>query len=658
MVDRLAWTLIHFVWEGALVAAVLAILLWSTRRASASLRYSLACAGLILLVACPVVTFFHLTPRGEVAPVAVVVRHATSHFTVGETIVPESPIFPIVVKIWALGVALLSVRFIGTLVHVERWKWRYTRPAAIEWQDRVDTLARRMGMTRGIRVLVSDRIGVPSAWGVFKAVVVLPASMLAQLSPAQVETILLHELAHIRRHDYLVNLIQTVLETALFYHPAVWWISSVVRREREHCCDDVVVSMADPMPYARALLHLEERRTMLPRPTLSAKGSNLMNRIARILGAKPAPIRISPLASTMAALGVLAAVMGGTLQAQAQGTKTKPQPVPPKVTKTTVKVRPVESKSKSKSKRIVIVKPAPAAPAKPAQVVRPAIVAHPVPTVRPGKPATAAAPAKPSVRKPAIVTGKVLKADGGMTTIISTPVITLVPSAKPATVTTPAAVSLFGKVNVSTTPAKDAKTVYGIVTTNATTTIANVSVQVNPKITTTVPARIDPFVTYRAPLTVVTTPQNPFIAKEVPVKAWNTQPFIKKFDERQFAALETKAFKDLNGQATWLSQMNKIDTATKFNWSTMKDFPWKVTATASQVIDIDLKNARLSETLRTLAKKGHLSMVINSGNYEDVTIVLTNVSITKAIDVISRAAGATFRLEGGVYYISPRKTAP
>lgn len=315
MVDRLGWTLIHFVWEGTAVALLLGLALLAARRTTASFRYTLALGALVLMVACPVVTFTLLTPT-----VTIVVSGDASYWA-GETIVGGSGALeklPLLVDLWAFGVGLLSIRLIGSLLHLEKWRRRWSRPASDAEQGHLDRLARRLGIRRRVALFLSERTEVPSAWGVLRPVIVLPLSMATSLSPAQVEGILLHELAHIRRHDYLVNLLQNIVETALFYHPAVWWVSAVIRREREHLCDDVAVAeLGDPVLYARALLYLEERR-QTPRPALSAKGGHLMNRIARILTPQPAPKRISPIGPTVAALSVLGLALGGALRADAQ----------------------------------------------------------------------------------------------------------------------------------------------------------------------------------------------------------------------------------------------------------------------------------------------------------------------------------------------------
>ena len=137
-----------------------------------------------------------------------------------------------------------------------------------------------------MRLLESTRVDVPTVIGWLTPVVLLPASALAGLTPQQIEAILAHELAHIRRHDYLVNLLQTLVETLLFYHPAVWWLSRRIRVERENCCDDLAVSLCgDPVAYAAALADLEELRSSNRTLALAATGGSLLQRVRRLLGA-------------------------------------------------------------------------------------------------------------------------------------------------------------------------------------------------------------------------------------------------------------------------------------------------------------------------------------------------------------------------------------
>jgi beta-lactamase regulating signal transducer with metallopeptidase domain len=138
---------------------------------------------------------------------------------------------------------------------------RGVREASAEWQRVAEHLSESLGLRRAVRLLESAAVEVPSVLGSLRPVILLPASTLTGLTPEQIEMVLAHELAHIRRHDFLVNLLQALVETLMFYHPAVWWMSRRVRIERENCCDDLAVAVCgNPLQYARALTRLEELR--------------------------------------------------------------------------------------------------------------------------------------------------------------------------------------------------------------------------------------------------------------------------------------------------------------------------------------------------------------------------------------------------------------
>ena len=134
--------------------------------------------------------------------------------------------------------------------------------ASSRWQSVSELIASRLGLHRGVHVVDSQLVDTPTALGLLRPVVLLPIAALTNLAPAQIEAILAHELAHVRHHDYLVNLLQTVAETLLFYHPAVWWVSARIRAEREHCCDDVAVEVSgDALSYVAELAEIEASRT-------------------------------------------------------------------------------------------------------------------------------------------------------------------------------------------------------------------------------------------------------------------------------------------------------------------------------------------------------------------------------------------------------------
>src|SRR5688572_23991155 len=158
--------------------------------------------------------------------------------------------------------------------------------ASPEWQHALARLTRRIRLSRPVRLLESSLVEVPTVIGWLRPVVLLPVSALTGLTRQQLETILAHELAHVRRHDFIVNLFQTAVETLFFYHPAVWWISSKIRMEREHCCDDLAVELCgNPVLYARALADLEQTR--FPTPALALTGGSLLSRVRRLIAGSP-----------------------------------------------------------------------------------------------------------------------------------------------------------------------------------------------------------------------------------------------------------------------------------------------------------------------------------------------------------------------------------
>jgi hypothetical protein len=189
-------------------------------------------------------------------------------------------------------VIALSIRSIGGWVVAQRMKRKSVRPAEIVWRQTLDHLARRLSISRTVRLCESALAEVPAVVGWLRPVVLLPASALSGLTPQQIEALLAHELAHIRRHDYLINLLQTAVETLLFYHPAVWWAGSRMRAERENCCDDLAVSVCgDALAYARALTQLEQLRITTPRLAMAATHGSLLERIRRLLVSQPEPGR-------------------------------------------------------------------------------------------------------------------------------------------------------------------------------------------------------------------------------------------------------------------------------------------------------------------------------------------------------------------------------
>ena len=301
--------LLQFVWQGVLIGGITAVVLTALRRSAADIRYVVATIGLSLMLTVPVVTAvqsWRAIARTDAAPQATRLSVVPPSPRAASSGIPAPPAEPgilaeafrsearsgpvtpwtrMLVLVWLCGVAVLTLRLMSGWLWVQRMKSHGTAPAAAALQDVAERLRRRLHIGRRVRFLESTLVEVPTVIGWLKPVVLMPACALGALAPQQLEAIIAHELAHIRRHDYLVNLLQTLVETLLFYHPAVWWLSRRIRIEREHCCDDLAVSLCgDPITYAGALAELEERRSGT-RLALAASDGSLLQRIRRLLGA-------------------------------------------------------------------------------------------------------------------------------------------------------------------------------------------------------------------------------------------------------------------------------------------------------------------------------------------------------------------------------------
>jgi beta-lactamase regulating signal transducer with metallopeptidase domain len=192
---------------------------------------------------------------------------------------------PWLVAAWVIGVALCSIRLTQGCWRLNALKKNGIEPLDSGWNEMLNDLKWRLNISRPVQLFKSALVEVPTVVGWLRPVILLPASSLTGLTPSQLEAILAHELAHVVRHDYLVNVFQNVVETLMFYHPAVWWISRCIREEREHCCDDLAVQLCgDRVVYASALATMEELRWQVPQLALAATGGSLLNRIRRLAG--------------------------------------------------------------------------------------------------------------------------------------------------------------------------------------------------------------------------------------------------------------------------------------------------------------------------------------------------------------------------------------
>jgi beta-lactamase regulating signal transducer with metallopeptidase domain len=328
--QAIGWALLHLLWQGAIVAGILGATLALLRRHSSAARYAASCTALAFMIILPAATavkIYRSMPAESAATTPIIFAPAPlaetatelppstsstvsqrSIWTAAEEQVTRSARthLPLVLAIWLSGVLFLSLRLIAGWSRANRLADDAGKNATAEWQRILINLQRRMGLTQLVRLVESAAVEVPTVIGWLKPVILLPTATLSGMSPEQIEMILAHELAHIRRHDFLVNLLQAVVETLLFYHPAVWWISNTIRIERENCCDDLAVGLCgDALRYARALTQLEQIRATATVPALAANGGSLVDRVRRLVLGKTTPSHWTSRWAAGAALGAV-----------------------------------------------------------------------------------------------------------------------------------------------------------------------------------------------------------------------------------------------------------------------------------------------------------------------------------------------------------------
>ncbi|MBZ5580264.1 MAG: GWxTD domain-containing protein [Acidobacteriia bacterium] len=321
--------LLHFLWQGALAAVVLALTLRLTRTGSARLRYAVACLAMLALPIVFGVTFWLALGEGlSRYPLLTHPRFPNPADAPASSAALPLPsnswtaMLPWLTPFWMVGVVLLYLRSMAAWLAAQRLRSVGVCAAAVEWQERLRHLTQHLRLRRPVLLLESCLTDVPAVVGFFRPAILMPLGLLSGFPAEQVEAFLLHELAHIRRYDYVVNLAQSLVEGLLFYHPAVWWISRQVRAERENCCDDAVVALTgDARGYAAALATLEVQRWTAAEAALAATGGDLMKRIHRLLGKTP------PSAAGGSVLGLLLISAGLVLAAWSPApSAVRPQP--------------------------------------------------------------------------------------------------------------------------------------------------------------------------------------------------------------------------------------------------------------------------------------------------------------------------------------------
>jgi len=306
LVPALGRALLHFLWQGALIGLLAALALRLLRDARPQARYAVACAALALCALVPmgyVIAQMHVPATPDVTMAANETARISGLASATRDLAPGwssrlDAALPTIVLLWAAGAGALSLRMIAGLLWIARLRATPQRPMQREWQRRLDALAQRFGLRRAVALRIIESLSSPVSAGWFRPVVLLPAGLLTRMPADLVEALLAHELAHIRRHDYLINLLQNLAEALLFYHPVTWWLSRRIRDEREHIADRLAAEVTQqPRRLALALSELAEwscsHAPSPSTPTLAqaAHGGHLMSRIEQLVRPGTRPVR-------------------------------------------------------------------------------------------------------------------------------------------------------------------------------------------------------------------------------------------------------------------------------------------------------------------------------------------------------------------------------
>jgi beta-lactamase regulating signal transducer with metallopeptidase domain len=323
LLQAFSWMLIHSLWQGLLLAVVTAVLLQLTKRTPARLRYNITLVQFVLFILACVWTFVRgmNSPSDALLPLAGTIgQNASQLLQLDAASVRQfadacadyiSTHASLLVLVWAVFFTFRSFRMVQGLIYLQKARHKHTRAAA-HWNERLALLCRKLGIHNGIQLLESAYVKVPMVIGHLKPVILMPAGLLTGLPSEQIEAVLLHELAHIRRHDYIVNLLQTICETIYFFNPGLLWISALLRDEREHCCDDIALGeTGNKKEFIQALISFKEHAMYSHSAAVAFPGkkNQLLQRVSRIINNKNQSLGTGEKVFFMAGIILLTAIL-------------------------------------------------------------------------------------------------------------------------------------------------------------------------------------------------------------------------------------------------------------------------------------------------------------------------------------------------------------
>ena len=385
----LAWSLLHFLWQGAAIAALAGAVMYVFR--APATRYLVGVASIILMFVSFGATFASLYSAASDAPTAgaatpvfaMAAPAAATDYLVKHSIASVASTDEIawVARAWLVGVCLLALRIAFGLLFLERLRRRNLTALPAPFVERCRRLQQRLGITRVVRYCECRLVSVPAVIGLFRPVVLLPLRALTGLTPRQLEAVIAHELGHIKRFDVAVNFFQVIAETLFFFHPAVWWLNKRIRADREDCCDDVAIAACgEKASYVRALATMEAWRDV-PDFALAATGGSVAARVARLLGVSERNASARTAGVFTASLVLAAALSAGAISLGV--------------------VEPAEARGYVGAEPVLLAQadPRPAPQAKPNAAPKPSAPSKPSPAAKPSNPQAknSANPAAPHI---------------------------------------------------------------------------------------------------------------------------------------------------------------------------------------------------------------------------------------------------------------------
>lgn len=317
----MGWTLLHSLWQGTVLVLMAAVLLFFLKERSAKLRYTVSLFFIAFQLTVSAFTFFYyywqvtsevMVASSTLSPGIFMYSGVEPQLSAYQKVVLWFNLhFGEIVFCWLLGAGVLALRFTGSWLFLKRLRYSsnpITNPILLA---KFEDLLNRLNITQRVDFRETSRILSPMVIGVARPLVLVPVGMFTGFTTAQIEAVLAHELAHIRRYDYLVNLLQSLIEIVFFFHPAIWWLSARINTERENCCDDLAITVCkDRMALAHALVKVAEQQLSFPLAmALNSNKNVLMNRVRRVVGLAPATNRSFNLVpSVLLLLGLLAGV--------------------------------------------------------------------------------------------------------------------------------------------------------------------------------------------------------------------------------------------------------------------------------------------------------------------------------------------------------------